>query len=179
MRSSRRSRPRSPPTGTTTARSTATTARRRGGPPSSCRPTSASPSTASSGPTPRRRSTRPSPPARSSPRRHALGRVRDLPDDLDDVAVRVVDTQLPVGAVAALQDRADPLELRLRAELAGVRLEVAQRAADELGDRHPVPAAGGEVHHRRLEAVAGSEPLVLRGEDPVVRRDLFAAVELL
>ena len=123
---------------------------------------------------------RPSRTARSRrSRRDGLGRVRDLADDLDDVAVRVVDPQLPVGAVAAGEDRADPLELALGAELARVRLEVAQRPADELRDRDAVPPPGGEVHHGRLEPVAGGEPLVLGGQDPVVRRDLLAAVELL
>ena len=43
---------------------------------------------------------------------------RDLAHDLDDVAVRVPDAQLPVGAVAAREDVADALELALGAELA-------------------------------------------------------------
>ena len=71
-----------------------------------------------------------------------LGRVRDRLDDLDDVAVRVEDAQLAVGARAAGEDVAHALELALAAELARVRLDVAQRAADELRDRHAVAAAG-------------------------------------
>ena len=43
-----------------------------------------------------------------------------------------------VGAVAAREDLGDPLELALAPELARVRLEVAQRAADELRDRDAV-----------------------------------------
>ena len=43
-----------------------------------------------------------------------------------------------------------PSSSRSRAELAGVRLEVAQRAPDELGDRNAVAAAGDEVHHGRV-----------------------------
>ena len=77
------------------------------------------------------------------------------------------------------EDRADPLELALAAELARVRLEVAEGAAHELRDRHAVAPAGGEVHHRRLEPVARGKPLVLGREDPVVRRDLLAPVVLL
>src|SRR5207245_11649475 len=61
-----------------------------------------------------------------------LGQLRDLPDDLDDVAVRVEDSELPVGAVAAAEDLLDPGELGLRAQLAGVRLEQLQRPADHL-----------------------------------------------
>ena len=56
-------------------------------------------------------------------------------DDLDDVAVRVEDAQLAVGAVAAAEDLADALELALGAELARVRLDLPQRAPDELRDR--------------------------------------------
>src|SRR4051794_36758401 len=116
---------------------------------------------------------------RSGGGRGELGRVRDLARDLDDVPVRVEDAQLPVGAVPAREDRAHALELRLRAELARVRLDVAQRGAGELGERDTVPPAGCEVHHRRLEPVACAEPLVLGREDPVVRRDLAACVVLL
>ena len=39
--------------------------------------------------------------------------VGDLADDLDDVAVRIEDAELPVGAVAVFQDLLDPLELAL------------------------------------------------------------------
>ena len=57
-----------------------------------------------------------------------------------DVAVGVEDPQLAVGAVAAREDLADPLELPLGAELAGVRLDLLQRPPDELRDGDPVPA---------------------------------------
>ena len=57
-----------------------------------------------------------------------------------------------------------------------MRLDVAQGSADELGDRDSVSPTGREIHHRRLEPVAGGEPLVLGGQDPVVGRDLVAAV---
>src|SRR4029079_2888767 len=72
-----------------------------------------------------------------------FGRHGDLADDLDDVAVRVPHAQLTVGPVAARQDLADPLELALRAELLRVRLDVAERAADQLRHRPPVAARGG------------------------------------
>src|SRR5439155_11082476 len=108
--------------------------------------------------------------------RRSLGRVGDLANDLDDVSVRVERAPLAVGAVAPRQDLTDSFELLLRAQLASMRLDVAQRAADELGDRDAVPPAGREIHHRRLEPVAGGEPLVLGRQDPVVGRDLLAAV---
>ena len=46
-------------------------------------------------------------------------------------------------------------------------------------DRHPVAAAGGEIHHRRLEAVARGEPLVLGGQDPVPGRNLASRLVVL
>src|SRR5581483_12082331 len=61
-----------------------------------------------------------------------LGRNRHLAHHLDDVAVRVPDAQLPVRAVAARKDLTHPLELTLGAELACVRLDVAQRAPSQL-----------------------------------------------
>lgn len=45
--------------------------------------------------------------------RRCLGRVRDLARDLDDVAVRVVDPELALGAVPAPKDLRDTLELSL------------------------------------------------------------------
>src|SRR5262249_15627999 len=85
----------------------------------------------------------------------------------------------PVRARAAREDLPDALELTLAAELARVRLDVPERAADELRDRHAVAPAGGEVHHRRLEPVARRQPLVLARENAVVRWDLPAlAVQL-
>src|SRR5205807_4267511 len=87
--------------------------------------------------------------------------------------------QLPAGAVSARENLADPLELSVGAELARVRLDVAERATDELGDRHSVPPPRGEIHHRRLQPVAGGEPLVLARQDPVEGRDLLSAVEAL
>src|SRR5438046_6117069 len=107
--------------------------------------------------------------------RRDLGRGGDLAGNLDDVAVRVEDPQLAVGAVAAGEDLAHALELAFRAELARVRLELAQRAPDQLRERDAVPAAGCEVHNRGIEPVPRSEPLVLRRQDPVVRRDPLAA----
>src|SRR2546423_9570509 len=105
-----------------------------------------------------------------------LGRVRDLADDLDDVAVRVEDAELPVGAVAAREDVAHAFELTLCTELPRVRLDVPERPADELGDGDAVPAARGEIHHGRLEAVPRREPLVLGRQGPVVRRDRLASL---
>ena len=75
------------------------------------------------------------------------------------------------------EDVLDPLELSLGAELAGVRDELLQPPADELGDRRPIPPARLEIHQRRLEPVAGGQPLVLARQDPVERADLLAAVE--
>src|SRR4029079_2130905 len=74
-----------------------------------------------------------------------LGRLRELLHDLDDVAVRVPDPKLRVGAVAAGQDLRAPLELQVGAELAGVRFEVAQRPPHELRDRDPVAPSGRQV----------------------------------
>src|SRR6266566_5673603 len=51
-----------------------------------------------------------------------------------------------------------------------------QGAPDHLCDRNAIPSAGDEVHHRRLEPVAGGEPLVLGGEDAMERRDLVPCV---
>src|SRR5262249_34572645 len=66
--------------------------------------------------------------------RGRLCRVRDLADDLDDVAVRVERAPLAIGAVASGKDVANAIELPLRAQLAGVRLDVTQRPADQLSD---------------------------------------------
>src|SRR5436190_20338566 len=71
-----------------------------------------------------------------------FGGVGDLAHDLDDVAVRVEDTQLPVGAVPVAQHLLDSLQLALRAELPGVRPELLQRPFDRLDDRDAVAAAG-------------------------------------
>src|SRR5207247_10833655 len=80
------------------------------------------------------------------------------------------------GAVAPRQRLAASRWRPVRAGLAGVRLDAAQGATDELGDRNPVPPARREIHHRRLEPVARGKPLVLSRQDPVVGRDLFTAV---
>src|SRR5579859_1127043 len=108
-----------------------------------------------------------------------LGLRRDLADDLDDVAVRVEHAQLRIGARAAAEDLLDPAELAFGAELARMRLHELERPADHLRDRHPVPAARVQIHHRRVEPVPGGQPLVLRREDAVERRDLLAGVEAL
>ncbi len=84
-----------------------------------------------------------------------------------------------VGARAASEDVADALELALAAELARMRLDVAERPSDELRHRSAVPPAGGEVHDRRLEPVPRREPLVLAREDAVIRRDALPALEQL
>src|SRR6266536_6132942 len=66
--------------------------------------------------------------ARTLLRKLRLGRdlchVRDLADDLDDVAVRVEDPELPVGAVPVAQDFLEALELTVGAELACMRLDL-------------------------------------------------------
>src|SRR4029079_15620175 len=115
--------------------------------------------------------------------RRCFRRVRDLADDLDDVPVRVPDPALAVGAVAPREDFSDPLELAVGPELARVWLDLLQRPTHELRDRHAVARPPLKVHYRRLEPVAGGEPLVLGGQDSVVRGDLGAyrvplAVEL-
>ena len=97
-----------------------------------------------------------------------------LLDDLEDVAVRVEDPELAVGAVAADEDLLDPLELALRAELACMRLDLAHRTPHELRDRDR-SAGRSRDPSRRLEPVAACEPLVLAGQDPVVARDLSPA----
>ena len=78
--------------------------------------------------------------------------------------------------LSVVEDVVDALELGLRAELAGVRLELPQPSPDELRDRNAVAAACLEVHQWSLEPVPGGQPLVLAGQDPVVRPDLLAAV---
>src|SRR5439155_22091557 len=63
--------------------------------------------------------------------RRDLGGVRDLPRDLDDVAVAVEDVELAVGAVAAAQDLLDAGELLLGAEVARVPADRLQCASHE------------------------------------------------
>src|SRR5690242_4927678 len=94
-------------------------------------------------------------------RRDRLRRLGDLARDLDYVAVRVVDPELPVGGRAPPDDGEDALELAVGSELARVRAQLRDGAADHASDRDPVPARACEVHHRRLEPVACREPLVL------------------
>src|SRR5262245_63598813 len=65
----------------------------------------------------------------------------DLPRHLDDVAVRVEDMQLPVGAVAAAEDLVDAGQLVLRTEIARLWLHGLERPAHERGDRHAVASA--------------------------------------
>src|SRR5205085_12415706 len=77
------------------------------------------------------------------------------------------------------QDLCDARELWLGSQLARVRLDELQRSADQLRDGNAVAAAGCEIHHRRLEPIPGSEPLVLRIENPVIGDDLLARVEAL
>jgi len=99
-----------------------------------------------------------------------LGGVRDLAHDLDDVTVGVENPELPVGARPAGDDLPDALELPLRAELAGVRLELWTIPSelieprpigppfthDDLIDFHEMLAAKGwfdellAAHRRRL-----------------------------
>src|ERR1700751_5376872 len=106
-----------------------------------------------------------------------LGRLRDLPDNLDDVPVCVEDVELPVGAVATPQDLVDAFQLLLRAEVAGVRTQRLQRPPYEGGDGDAVAASRVQVHQRRGEPVARGEPLVLGREDAVERRDLLAELD--
>ena len=99
------------------------------------------------------------------------------PHDLDDVAVRVEDAQLAVGAVAAGEDLARcPSSSRSEpsSRACGSSSRSVRRTSCATG--MAVPASGREVHDRRLEPVARREPLVLGREDPVVRRDLLARV---
>ena len=58
-------------------------------------------------------------------RGRGLSSGRDLAHDFDDVAVRVPDAELTVGAVAAREDVANAFELALGAELARVRFDIA------------------------------------------------------
>src|SRR5581483_7272376 len=92
---------------------------------------------------------------------YALGRRRDLADDLDDVAVRVEHAQLRVGARAAAEDLLYPAELAVGAELARMRLDQLQRSPDRLRDGHAVPPPGVQVHHRCVEPVAGDRKSVV------------------
>src|SRR3954471_2409912 len=108
-----------------------------------------------------------------------LRRLRNLAYDLDDVAVRIEDALLAVGAVAAPEDLLDPRELGLGAELPRVGGHDLQGAPDHLRDRLAVASAGDEVHDGRLETVPRGEPLVLGREDAVVARDLLARIEAL
>src|SRR5438132_11180964 len=108
-----------------------------------------------------------------------LSCVGDLAHDLDDVAVRVEDAQLPVGPVSVRQDLVDYLELSFRPELARVWLDFFERPADQLRDGNAIAPSRRQIHQRSLEAVASGEPLVLGRQDPVIRRDLLTALELL
>src|SRR5919202_1340802 len=56
------------------------------------------------------------------------------------------------------------------------RIDLLQRPADQLRDRHAVSLPGREIHYRSLQSIARRQPLVLRREDAVVRRDLLAAL---
>src|SRR5438876_8296166 len=103
-----------------------------------------------------------------------LGRVRDLPDNLDDVPVRIEDVQLPVGTVATPEDLVDAGELLLRPKVARVRAQRLERPPYERRHGDAVAVAGVEVHHGGREPVARSEPLVLARQDAVEGRDLLA-----
>src|SRR5579862_9519509 len=92
---------------------------------------------------------------------HAFGGDRDLLSHLDDVVVGVVDLQLALGAVAVLEHPLDPRQRVAATELAPDRLQFAQPPLDQCARGHLHALAGGEVHQRRVEPVAGGEPLVL------------------
>src|SRR3954471_11864769 len=109
--------------------------------------------------------------------RRDLRRLGDLPRHLDDVLVRVEDVELAVGAVAAAQDLLDAGELLLGAEVARVPAQRLHCSSDEGRHGQPVPATRVKIHHRRREAVARREPLVLGREDAVEGRDLLAALD--
>src|SRR6185312_11937146 len=57
-------------------------------------------------------------------------------------------------------------------ELARVWLDLLQRPTHELRDRHAVARPALEVHHRRLEPVAGGEPLDLDRPEARVQTDV-------
>src|SRR5215471_20797473 len=61
-----------------------------------------------------------------------LGGECDLPCDLDDVAVRVEDAELTLGAVPSSQQLAHAFELPLGSELLRVRLDLAEGPPDDL-----------------------------------------------
>ena len=112
--------------------------------------------------------------------RQRLGRVGDLAGDLDDVAVRVEDAELALGARAASRGSSStPSSSRSEPSSRACGRSSLDRPPDQARDRDAVPAPGREVHHRRLEPVARGEPLVLAREDPVVRGDLLARLVLL
>src|SRR5712691_10192370 len=100
----------------------------------------------------------------------------DLLDDFHDVAVRVEDAQLAVGAVPAREDLVDAFQLAFIPYLARMLLDLLHRPANQLRDRHAVATTGRQIHHGSLEPVPRREPLVLRREDAVVRRNLLAAL---
>ena len=107
---------------------------------------------------------------------NGFGRVRDLTRDFDDVAFSSMHPELAIRRGATSENREDPFELALGAELARMRSQLAHRAPDEPRDRDSVSASGREIHHRRLEPVPCCEPLVLAREDAVVRRDLVTGL---
>jgi hypothetical protein len=89
----------------------------------------------------------------------------------------VEDAELPVGAVAVFRICSIPSSSRSEPSSRACG-SISFSVADQLQHRMRF-AARGEVHQRRSSPVPAGEPLVLRREDAVVRRDLLAALEAL
>ena len=79
--------------------------------------------------------------------------------------------------VAAAEERARCPRARARSR-ARARAARARAACAGRASRRGIadPATGREIHDRRLEPVAGGEPLVLARQDPVEGRDLLACL---
>src|SRR5438270_10363706 len=80
-----------------------------------------------------------------------LRQLGDLAHDFDDVPVRVEDAQLPIGSIAATDDVLDPFELALDAQLACVRIDELQRAADHLRVGPAVAPSGAAERARPVQ----------------------------
>src|SRR2546423_6455180 len=87
------------------------------------------------------------------------GLVDDLPHDLAQVVVRLVDDDLAGGPVAALEQVIDRRQLALRAELLGVPANALDHAPGQLLGPHAVLAR--QVDQLAVEPVPRGEPIVL------------------
>ena len=87
-------------------------------------------------------------------------RADDLGHDLAQVVVGLVDDELARGAVAAVEQVLDPVELGGRAEVLR-RARAGGRAGAARAPSSPTRSLDGQVDELAVEAVARGQPLVL------------------